>query len=86
MSKPTIYRRWRRKAELVSAVIAYNIDVEPGPPKKLSTKDALICICATFANGFWGSTAGLWWARCWRGGEAGAAQSHFPGRGLLLRL
>ncbi|HJU29242.1 MAG TPA: helix-turn-helix domain-containing protein, partial [Candidatus Binataceae bacterium] len=44
VSKPTIYRRWGSKAELASAAIAYNIDVEPVPPSEHSTKQALIYI------------------------------------------
>jgi len=42
VSKPTIYRRWRSKAELASAAIAYNIDIEPTPTVERSAKEILI--------------------------------------------
>ena len=41
VSKPTIYRRWKSKAELASAAIAWNIDVEAEAPRECSTKEAL---------------------------------------------
>jgi AcrR family transcriptional regulator len=44
VSKPTIYRRWPSKAQLASAAIAYNIDVEPGPRTERSQKETLIRI------------------------------------------
>ena len=44
VSKPTIYRRWRSKAELACAAIGWNIDVEAESPDESSTKDSLIRI------------------------------------------